>query len=184
MRCSWSLVVRGIFRRMASFIDQHGALEGHHFNAILIQPPNGNRYDPLLGSALRFALAQDRALSVDDIAGEDRMDRLHLVPAQVGDHFSADRTHAHTGKQCECESRIHQRLLPFGLGSVGRVELELLRIHREQREPTRSCPRQEWCDRGDARTRRRARNLHSRVPRSRDTAVYQPLYRLAVVVSL
>ena len=99
MRCSGVLVVRGIFRRMASFVNEHGALEGHHFDAILIQPPSGNRYDPLRGSALRLALMQDRALSVDGIAGEDRMGRLHLVPTQVGDHFSADRAHAHTGKQ-------------------------------------------------------------------------------------
>lgn len=66
---------------------------------------------PLRGSALRFALVQDRALSVDGIAGEDRMDRLHLVPTQVGDQFSADRTHAPTAKQCERETRIHRRLL-------------------------------------------------------------------------
>ncbi len=99
---------------MATFVNQHGALEGHHFYAILIQPPSEDRYDPLRGSALRVVLMQNRALSVDGIAGEDRMGRLDLVPTKVGDHFGADRANAHASKQCEHKSRIHQRLLPFG----------------------------------------------------------------------
>ena len=113
------------------FVNQHGALEGHHFDPILIQPPSEDRHDPLCGSALRLALAQDRALSVDGIASEDRKGCLDLVPTKVGDYFGADRANAHASKQCEHKSRIHQRLLPFGFGRVCRVEVELLRIHRE-----------------------------------------------------
>jgi hypothetical protein len=82
------LVVCSTLRRMATFVNQHGALEGHHFDPVLIQSPSEDRYDPLRGSALRVALVQDRALSVDGISREDRVGHLDLVPTKVGDYLS------------------------------------------------------------------------------------------------
>ena len=116
---------------MASFVNEHGALEGHHFDAILIQPPSGNRYDPLRGSALRLALMQDRALSVDGIAGEDRMGRLHLDPTQVGDHFMLTvRTLIPVSNE-SVKVESTRGVFHSVLAASGCVEVEFLRIHCE-----------------------------------------------------
>jgi len=80
---------------MATFVNQHGALEGHHFDPVLIQSPSEDRYDPLRGSALRVAFVQGCALSIDGISREDRVCCLDLVPTKVGDYIGADRANAH-----------------------------------------------------------------------------------------
>src|ERR1700684_113292 len=49
----------------------------------------------------RMAAGMDEhgALGIERVAGEHRMARLHLVPAEVGDDLGADRAHAHAGEQ-------------------------------------------------------------------------------------
>jgi hypothetical protein len=74
------------------------------------------------------------ALGIERVAGKDRVGRLHLVPAEIGDDLGADRANAHSGQKREGEGRVDQHLLPLGLGGVGRVEMHLLDIEGQQGE--------------------------------------------------
>src|SRR5271169_941284 len=88
-------VIGGFFGRMAAAMDEHGALEAHHLDAVLVDAPGPDRNDPLGRPALGLALGKNGALGVERVAGEDGVGRLHLVPAEIGDDLGADRAHAH-----------------------------------------------------------------------------------------
>src|SRR5271155_2600016 len=119
---------------MAAAMDEHGALEAHHLDAVLVDAPGPDRDDPLGRPALGLALGKNGALGVERVAGEDGVGRLHLVPAEIGDDLGADRAHAHAGQKREGEGRVDQHLLPLRLGGVGRVEMDLLDIEGQQGE--------------------------------------------------
>src|SRR5277367_744889 len=93
------LVVRGGLRRVASFVNQHGALETHYFYPILIDAPSGNGHDTLRGPALRLAFRQDGRFRVKRVSPKDWMGRFHLVPPKVGNNFRANSANAHAREE-------------------------------------------------------------------------------------
>src|ERR1700691_6003156 len=122
------LVVRSGLRRVASFVNQHGALETHYFYPILINAPSGDGHDTLRGPTLRLAFGQDGRFRVERVSRKDWMGRFHLVPAKVGNDLRANSANAHAREERECQGRIDQRFLPFGFLRVGSVEMELLNV--------------------------------------------------------
>ncbi len=56
---------------MTTAIHEHGALEAHHPNAVLVDATGQYGDDPLRGTALGLALVEHRALGIERIAGED-----------------------------------------------------------------------------------------------------------------
>src|ERR1700723_1060740 len=129
------LVVRGSLRRVASFVNKHGALETHYFYPILINAPSGDGHDTWRGPALAVAFGQDGGFRVERVPCEDWMGRFHLVPAEVGNDLRANSANAHAREERKCQGRIDQRFLPLGFGRIGSVEMELLNVQCQEREP-------------------------------------------------
>src|SRR6516164_6510342 len=141
LNSKWFARIRAIFSvtggrfRGAALVNEHRALERHHYRAVLVETAGLDRDDALAGPAVRLALREDFALGIERVAGENGRGRLDLVPAEIGDDFGADRSHAHAGQQRESEGAVDERLFPFGLGRILGVEMDLLNIHRQQCEP-------------------------------------------------
>ena len=122
------LVVRGRLWRVASFVNQHGALEAHYLHPFLIYAPSGDGHDTLRWPALRLTFRQDGRFRVERVSSKDWMGRFHLVPAKVGNDLRANSANAHAREERKCQSRIDQRFLPLGFGRISSIEMELLNV--------------------------------------------------------
>src|ERR1700723_478742 len=78
-------VVGGFLGGVATAMDEHGALEAHHFLAALVDATSGDCDDPLRRPALRLALGEDSALGIEGVASEHWVGGFDLVPAEIGD---------------------------------------------------------------------------------------------------
>src|SRR5688572_31510830 len=69
--------------------DEHGAVELAHLHAVLVRPHGLHRDDARAGAALRFALLQHLGAGIERVAGVERMGKLDVGPAEVGDRLLA-----------------------------------------------------------------------------------------------
>src|ERR1700724_3421275 len=83
-------------------------------------------------SRVRFALADDLGGAMDGVAFEQRVGKLHLGHAEIGDSGADREVVDHDpDHQAEREQRVHQRLAPFGLLLAEMpVDVQRLRVER------------------------------------------------------
>ena len=84
---------------------------------------------------LRLALLQHLAARVDRLAFEERVRQPHLVPSEVGHHVDREIDDRLSRHERQREGRVDQRLAELGLRGVGAVEVDRVRVLRQQREP-------------------------------------------------
>ena len=92
--------------------------------------------DPGAGARLRLSLAHHLRRAVDGVAFKERIGKLHIGHAEIGDR-STDRhiRDLDADHETEGEQGIHERLAPFGFGFAEvPVDMERLRIERHVRE--------------------------------------------------
>src|ERR1700757_5286920 len=129
-RLPWLRSVTGcFFGRMVTFVDQHRALEDHHLLAMLIESLSFYSHNPLRRPGVGLSLGEHFRFGVESVPDKHRAGSFHIVPSQVSYNFGTDAVDTHTGQQGDGERAVHQTLFPFGLCSVCRVKVQLLRIH-------------------------------------------------------
>src|SRR5581483_3250335 len=110
------------------------ALELDHDLVALVEAARPHRDDALPGSRARLALLDHLRLGTDGVPREDRRGQPHLAPAEV-DGTLGDVGDRQPGDEGEREGRVDERPLPLGRGSVLRVEVDGIRVQRQEREP-------------------------------------------------
>src|SRR6185503_17503154 len=92
--------------------------------------------DPRAGPRLRLALAHHLRRAVDGIAFKERIGKLHIGHAEIGDRGTDSHIRdLDTDHETKREQGIHERLAPFGFGFAEvPIDVQRLWIERHVRE--------------------------------------------------
>jgi hypothetical protein len=60
---------------------------------------------------------------------------MDIGPAEIADRLLADVAHAHAGDNRQRKAAIDQRPTEFAFARIGRIEMQRMLVHSEQREP-------------------------------------------------
>src|SRR5204863_5610306 len=61
--------------------------------------------------------------------------QLYVGPAEIGDRFLADIGYANAGDNRQSQAAIDDRPTELGFGGIGRIEMQRVLVHRQEREP-------------------------------------------------
>src|SRR5918999_3781225 len=102
---------------------------------MLIQSPRFHLDDANVGPGFRLALAQNKAFDMQCVTHEHRMVKPYPIPPEVRHRVLAHVANAHPQDQRKSEPGIYQRFSEFGSCRIVIVEMQLIRVHRQEREP-------------------------------------------------
>ena len=119
---------------MTTFIEQNGTAKGEDDGAILLKTSAAHFDDSHVWSGFGFAASEDFGLGVDGVAFKDGRGEANLVPAEI-DGVAGDVVDGEAGDEGEGESGVEERLAEFGAGGVIAIEVNLIGVVGEEREP-------------------------------------------------
>ena len=125
---------RSSSRSVSSKRHHHRPLELDHDDVVLVQAARAHGDDSLAGPGVRLALLEHLRLGADRVAREDGRRQRHVAPAEVH-RLLRDVDHREAGDEREREGRVDERAAPFGRRGIRRVEVDRVRVQRQQREP-------------------------------------------------
>src|SRR3546814_10790912 len=106
------------------------------------RPPRSTRTDTLFPYTTLFrsgrtgfglTLVQNLALGIDRISVEYRRGQLDVGPAEIGDGLLAQVADAHPRDDGKGQRAVDQRLSELALRRVFGIEMQRVRVHRQQR---------------------------------------------------
>src|SRR5436190_6011012 len=125
---------RSTSRSVSSKRHQHRPLELDHDLVALVETARPHRDDSLAGPRARLALRENLRLGTDRVAREHRSRQRHVAPAEI-DRLLREVDHRQSRDERERERRVDERPLPLRLRRVLGVEVNRVRVERQQREP-------------------------------------------------
>src|SRR5919108_479081 len=133
-------VVVGTWERLrrlggVALVEHERAPELDHDLAALVHAAAAHRDDADAGVRAGLPLVGDLALGPERIAREDRVRELDVGPGEVGRGVLTRVRDGHAGHEREGERRVHQWAAEPRPLREGDVEMDLVRVHRQAREP-------------------------------------------------
>jgi hypothetical protein len=119
---------------MPPFIHHNRPLEFQDGYPILIKARRFHPHDPHMRPRSGLPFLQNLAAGVDRIPLKDGGGKANLVPAEV-DSILRDVADGEARDQGQGEGGVDQGAAKFGLGGVGLVEVDGIRVHGQGREP-------------------------------------------------
>src|SRR5579862_2252366 len=119
----------------AAPVDHEGPPELDHDLAPLVDAPCPHADDPDARPRLRRALVEHLALRPQRVAFVDRVGQADVAPREVRGRVLAGVGDAHAGDQRERQRAVDERTAEARAGREHLVEVDLVRVERQQREP-------------------------------------------------
>src|SRR5439155_8713849 len=122
-------------RRRLAGVNQDGPLELDDDGAIRLVTPGADSHEALARPRLRGPSLEHLGLGVDRVAGEHGSRQDDLVPTEIGHDVLADVLDTQSGHEREGQAAVHEGTTEFGTRGVVGIEVNLVRVAREEREP-------------------------------------------------
>src|SRR6266702_3233963 len=116
-------------------VNQDGPVELDDDGAVRFEAPGADAHEALARPRLRGPCLQHLRLGIDGVTGEHGSRQGDLVPAEIGHDVPADVLDTQSGHQRKGQAAVHEGTTEFGMRGVVGIEVNLVGVAGQQREP-------------------------------------------------